>query len=274
MSRASSLLLVSLLSAALLPAQHEQKDKKVKHPAFGDPAAIAAGNKLYSGSCAGCHGPRGQGGRGPNLRNRGSWHSLDEDDLFDTIQKGIAGTDMPGTKLPDEQIWQLAAFVRALSAPAIESKPAGDASAGEALFWGQGGCGGCHRINGRGGMLGPDLSNAGASRPVDQLREAILDPDADGFRGYRGVAAMDKNGRKFEGVARDVTNYSIAILDKIGNLHLLSKSDLRELKMSDHSPMPQDYGKRFTREQIDNLIAYLSQRSVRPYTPSSDKKKP
>jgi hypothetical protein len=75
-------------------------------------------------------------------------------------------------------------------------------------------------------------------------------------------------------VARDVTNYSVAILDQTGNLHLLSKSDLRELKMSDHSPMPQDYGKRFTREQIDNLIAYLSQRSVRPYTPSSDKKKP
>ena len=274
MSRASVLLAVLTISVCPLAAQHEQKDKKVKHPAFGDPVAIASGGKLYAGSCAGCHGPRGDGGRGPNLRNRGSWHALDEDDLFQTIQKGIPGTDMPGTKLPEEQIWQLAAFVRALGAPAIESSPAGNVAAGEALFWGQAGCGGCHRVRGRGGMLGPDLSNVGASRPVDQIREAILDPDADGFRAYRGVVAIDSNGKKFEGVARDVTNYSVAIQDKGGSVHLLQMSDVRELKMSDHSPMPRDYGKRFTREQINDLIAYLSRLSVRPYTPSSDKKKP
>ena len=109
---------------------------------------------------------------------------------------------MPATNLPDEQVWQLTAFVRALSAPAIESSPAGDAAAGEAIFWKKAGCGGCHRVLGRGGMLGPDLSNIGALRPVDQLREAILDPDADGFRGYRGVTATTKDGRTIRGVAR------------------------------------------------------------------------
>ena len=257
-----------------LSAQHEEKEKKAKHPAFGDPAAIAAGSKLFTGSCAGCHGPRGEGGRGPNLRNRGAWHSLDEDDLFQTIQKGIPGADMPATKLPEEQIWQVAAFVRALGAPAIETKPSGDATAGEALFWGQAGCGNCHRVLGRGGMLGPDLSNVGASRPADQLREAIVDPDADGFRGYRGVTVTRKSGTTVEGVARDITNYSIAIRDNRGNIHLLPMSDVRDLKISEHSPMPGDYKQRLTREQIDNLVAYLSQRSVRPYTSSPDKKKP
>src|SRR5947207_272642 len=90
-------------------------------------------------------------GEGCSGGHREAWHTLDEDDLFPTIQKGIPGTDMPGTKVPDEQVWQIAAFVRALGAPAIESKPKGDATAGEALFWGQAGCGGCHRILGRGG---------------------------------------------------------------------------------------------------------------------------
>ena len=263
-----------LFAVVPVAAQHEEKEKKVKHPAFGDPAAIAAGSRLFAGSCAGCHGPRGEGGRGPNLRNRGAWHSLDEDDLFQTIQKGIPGADMPGTKLPDEQVWQVAAFVRALGAPAIETKPPGDAVAGEALFWGHGGCGGCHRVLGRGGMLGPDLSNIGASRPADQLREAIVDPDADGFRGYRGVSATTKSGKTVQGVARDVTNYSVAIRDKSGAVHLLPMSDVRELKMSDHSPMPRDYRQRFTRQQIDDLVAYLSQRSVRPYESPADKKKP
>jgi putative heme-binding domain-containing protein len=264
--------MLPVLACLSLLAQHDEKDKKVKHPAFKDPAAIAAGAKLFTGSCAGCHGPRGEGGRGPNLRNRGSWHSLDEDDLFQTIQKGIPGADMPATKLPDDQIWQLAAFVRALSAPAIEANPPGDAAAGETLFWGNAGCGGCHRVLGRGGMLGPDLSNVGALRPVDQLREAILDPDADGFRGYRGVTAVTKSGKKVEGVARDRTNYSVSILDKSGNIHLLPMSDVRQLDFSNHSPMPGDYKQRLSRQEIDNLVAYLSRLSVRPYEGSKEKK--
>ena len=261
-----------ILASVLLFAQHEEKEKKTKHPAFGDPGAVAAGAKLFAGSCAGCHGTRGEGGRGPNLRNRGAWHTLDEDDLFQTIQKGIPGADMPATKLPDENIWQLAAFVRALAAPAIESKPPGDAAAGETLFWGQAGCGGCHRILGRGGMLGPDLSNAGALRPLDQLREAIVDPDADGFRGYRGVTAVMKDGKTISGVARDRTNYSVSILDRNGNIHLVPVTQVRDLQFSDHSPMPGDYKQRLSRQDIDNLVAFLSRQSVRPYSASTEKK--
>jgi cytochrome c oxidase cbb3-type subunit 3 len=255
-----------------LLAQHgEDQDKKNKNPAFRDPAAIAAGSKLFTNSCAGCHGPRGDGGRGPNLRNRGAWHSLEEEDLFQTIQKGIPGTDMPGTNLPDDQIWQVAAFVKALSAPAIESKPLGDAAAGETIFWGKAGCSNCHRVLGRGGMLGPDLSNIGASRPVDQIREALLDPDADGFRGYQGVTAITKDGRTIEGVARTRTNYAVVILDKTGNLHALRTGDLRDLKFAQHSPMP-SYKQRLSPEELTNVIAYLSRLSVRPYTETAGKK--
>jgi cytochrome c oxidase cbb3-type subunit III len=263
---------VAFLAVVPLLAQHgEDQDKKSKHPAFNDPIAIASGGKLFANSCAGCHGPRGEGGRGPNLRIRTAWHSLDEQDLFVTIQKGVPGADMPAANLPDEQIWQLAAFVRALSAPAIESKPPGDVAAGEALFWGKAGCSNCHRIVGRGGMLGPDLSNIGVQRPVDQLREAILDPDADGFRGYQGVTAVTKDGRTIKGVARSRTNYSVVILDNTGKLHVLPAGELRDIKFSTHSPMP-SYKERLSREELNNVIAYLSRLSVRPYTAAAEKK--
>jgi putative heme-binding domain-containing protein len=178
---------------------------------------------------------------------------------------------MPATNLPDEQIWQLAAFVRALSAPAIESKPPGDPSAGEAIFWGKADCGSCHRILGRGGMLGPDLSNIGAQRPVDQIREAILEPDADGFRNYQGVVAVTKDGRTVGGVARSRTNYSVVILDKTGKLHVLSTAELRDIKFSEHSPMP-SYKQRLEKDELNNVIAYLSRLSVRPYTATTEKK--
>ena len=260
-----------LIVLPLLAQHQEDKDKKNKNPAFSDPVAIAAGGKLFANSCAGCHGPRGDGGRGPNLRNRGAWHSLEDDDLFQTIQKGVPGTDMPGTNLPDDQIWQLAAFVKALSAPAIESKPPGDVAAGEAIFWGKAGCGNCHRVLGRGGMLGPDLSNIGALRPVDQIREALLDPDADGFRGYQGVTAVTKDGHTIEGVARSRTNYAIVILDKNGDLHALRTAELRDLKFAAHSPMP-SFRQKLSSEELANVIAYLSRLSVRPYTETGGKK--
>lgn len=33
----------------------------------------AAGKKLYDSTCAGCHGPKAQGGIGPSLKNTASW---------------------------------------------------------------------------------------------------------------------------------------------------------------------------------------------------------
>ena len=179
--------------------------------------------------------------------------------------------DMPATNLPDEQIWQLAAFVRALSAPAIESKPPGDAAAGEAMFWGKANCGNCHRVLGRGGMLGPDLSNIGAQRPVDQLREAILDPDADGFRGYQGVTAITKDGRTVTGVARSRTNYSVVILDNSGNCTCCPTSELRERQVLRSTRRCHRITERLSREEFDNVIAFLSRLSVRPYTAAAEK---
>lgn len=256
--------LVYFALLAPLLGQHQSEKDKAKNPAMGDPAAIQAGKKLYEGSCAVCHGPQGQGGRGPNLRERGVWHPLDDDALFKTLKLGVASGGMPPTALPDDQIWQLAAFVRSLSSPAFETGAPGDPEAGQKLFWGKAGCNECHTINGRGGRLGPDLSDIGAQRPLEALREALLDPAADGAQGYKPVTAVRKDGRALKGVARDRTNYSLVLQDAQGGLHLLRVADLREISIQRGSPMPADYSKRLSAQEIDDLLAYLSRRSVRP----------
>ena len=119
-------------------------------------------------------------------------------------------------------------------------------------------------IRGRGGMLGPDLSNAGALRSLDQLREAILDPDAVGDSTYRGIKVVDKRGRTIEGVARNRTNYSLQIQDAQGNIYLLSTSDIREMTLAKGSPMPKDYKSQLSAKEIDDLLAYLSRQGLRP----------
>jgi putative heme-binding domain-containing protein len=253
--------LVVLLAAPLL-GQHEKQGEKSKHPAIGDPKAIEAGRKLFASGCAACHGAEGQGGRGPNLRAQVFWHPLDDDTLFTSIQKGIGGA-MPAANLPEEQVWQVVAYVRSLTSPAAENPPAGDVSAGEALFFGSAGCANCHRVRGKGGMLGPDLSNAGM-RAMPDLRDAIVDPDADGAPGYRAVTLTLRSGKTLKGVARNRTNYSMQLQDAQGNLHLIRMEDVAEMTISRGSPMPKDYAKRLSRQQIDDLIAYLSRLTVRP----------
>jgi cytochrome c oxidase cbb3-type subunit III len=261
MHRTGFLFLVVLLPLA---AQPEEKNDKPKHRFIGDPAAIEAGRLLFAGGCAACHGAEGQGGRGPNLRERVYWHKVDEDSLYKVIKTGIPAGGMPAAALDEDQVWQVVAFVRSLTTPAIESVVPGNASAGESLFWGKAGCGECHSVRGRGGKLGPDLSNAGAMRPLLQLRQDILDPDAGGASGYRTVEVVLRTGATLHGVARNFTNYSLQFQDAEGNLRLLSMADVREITLAKGSSMPKDYGKRLTGQELDDLLAYLSRQSVRP----------
>src|SRR4051794_11051554 len=154
-------------------AQHGRYMSESRNPAIGNPEAIVAGAKLYATSCAGCHGPDGSGGRGPNLVRRSLWHPLSDENIFSTIRSGIPGADMPATKLADDQTWQLVAFLHALIGPASENNIPGDPAAGEKIFWGsKAGCSGCHPIAGRGGRIGPDLTNEGGSRPLALIRES------------------------------------------------------------------------------------------------------
>ena len=252
---------VCLAAALPLLAQHEKEDVKSKF--IGDLKAIEAGRTLFANGCAACHGADGRGGRGPNLRERVFWHPVDDETLFKAITKGISG-GMPPANLPEDQTWQVVAFVKSLTAPAMENTAPGDRKAGEELFWGKAACGGCHRIQGRGGNLGPDLSNVGAMRALPQIRDSILDPDAEISSGYESVSVSLKSGKTLRGVARNRTNYSLQLQDADGNLHLLSMRDVSQVKLTKGSVMPKDFSKRLGGPDLDNIVAYLSRQSTRP----------
>ena len=259
------LLLLLNFSGALAFAQHgDAAGKAVPNPAIGNPVAIDAGKMLFVGGCGGCHGPDGAGGRGPSLRDKVMWHSLDDSALYAIIEKGIAGTEMPASQQPPEKLWQLVAFVRSLSAPAIEMNVPGDVRLGEAVFLGQAGCSNCHAVQGRGGKLGPDLSNSGGTRSLPYLRESILDPDANGAVGYRSIHVKLINGQELSGVERNRSNYSLQLQDRTGAIHLIDMAQVGEMKASRTSPMPKDYRTRLSKTELENLLAYLSSQSLRP----------
>lgn len=264
---------ITLLAAFLLAAQPPNRDSDSEpNPYAGNPEAIQEGKKLFTNSCSGCHGVNAEGGRGPNLIEGRQVRRLSERGLFQSIKSGVPGTDMPPTNLPDQQIWKVSAFVRGLSAPAYETKLTGNPEAGEAIFTGKGGCAGCHMIRGRGGYLGPDLTDIGALRTPLQLRESLLQPSARIVDGFDGVTVTLRDGTAIKGVARNNNNYSIQVLDAKGKLHLLSKEAVRETEFRKGSLMPGDYAKRLSAAEIADVLAYLSVQSVR--TPGESVEEP
>ena len=236
-----------------------------RNPLRSDPAAVEAGRQTFLGACSACHGANGEGGQGPNLVTGRQIGRLTDRQLFRSIKDGLPGTDMPPFRLPDDKVWQLVSFVRGMSAPAVSMQLPGDAARGAAIFSGKGGCAGCHRIRGSGGALGPDLTNIGALRTVHLLRQSVLEPNTRIEPGFEAITCVDRNGAEIRGVAKNRNNYSLQVLDRAGRLHLLAPADLKSVKMAEKSLMPDDFATRLTKTEIDDLIAFLSRQSARPF---------
>jgi putative heme-binding domain-containing protein len=190
---------------------------------------------------------------------------LSDDAIFQVIRKGVPGTDMPPTKLSDEETWNLVAFIHALTGPASTNPVPGDPVNGKTVFWGaKAGCSNCHSILGKGGRTAPDLSNIGGSRPLAVIREAIVEPAKDlYYLGNEAATVVLKNGQTVSGVAKNRSNYSLQLVDTKGILHLIQMSDVKQLTLSESSPMPTGYATRLTREELRDLLAYLAVQDIR-----------
>jgi cytochrome c oxidase cbb3-type subunit 3 len=237
------------------------------NPLVLDAKAVEAGEQRFQQLCTGCHGRGGVGGQGegqgPNLINSWEVRRASDRNLFGYIRDGVKGTAMPAFSLPGQQIRELAAYVRSLNAPANVVPVAGDPKAGETVFLEKGGCSGCHMIHGRGGYLGPDLTDIGSTRRLGELREAVLDPKRLAVDGYRPIMLRDANGNPLRAIVKHESNWALEIIDEKGGLHLLHGSQVKQAVPVPNQWMPDDYGRRLSQNDLRNLFAYLSKQSLR-----------
>jgi cytochrome c oxidase cbb3-type subunit 3 len=77
--------------------------------------AISEGKRLYTWfNCVGCHG-NGGGGMGPPLMDAEWIYGSEPENIYATIVSGRPnGMPAFGAKLPEQQVWQLVAYVRSL----------------------------------------------------------------------------------------------------------------------------------------------------------------
>lgn len=254
------LFLIGCLAATAVVAQEAEEKEEEKIPdknPFDTPADAAAGRPYFLGHCAACHGPEGEGGRGINLTTGRFRRGTSDRELFRTISKGVPGSEMPGVRLSQPEVWKVITFVRRLAAQGAEEKAPGDPAAGRAVYEGKGACTQCHWINGRGGVLGPDLSEIGLRRSLKFLRESVTDPDKTVAEDYRTYSVVNRSGERVRGVRLNEDDYSIQLRDSKENLRSFHKPGLKEVKREPGSMMP-PYGTALTATELDNLVAYLS----------------
>jgi putative heme-binding domain-containing protein len=225
---------------------------------FAQDEGLVRGRKLFDSHCARCHNMGGTGGEGPSLARPTLRHAADDEALLKVIQDGIEGTGMPSTwQISENEARQIAAYVRSLGR--VESTPLpGDRERGRELFEGASGCGNCHSVAGKGGIVGPDLSDVGLRRGAAYLRDSLVSPGKTIVDRYLLVRATTKAGQEVVGVRVNEDSFTIQLREQTGRIHSLSKLELQDLEKSfDESLMP-GYGANLTGAELEDLIAYLA----------------
>lgn len=235
-----------------------------KNPFEGDQAAIRSGMGLFRARCADCHGMDARGVRGPDITQ--VWASGRTDDgLFTTIKNGIAGTEMPAQpRLFEHETWQILAYLKTLAASARPDPQRGNAENGKKIY--QANCVACHRVDGTGGRLGPDLSRIGAARSREVL-ELRIRGGVEGFlAGYEPVTLTPESGQAVVGVKKNEDLFSVQIMDTRERIQGYDKASLKDMQNNPRSAMPPFGSNRISESELDDLIRYLQ--TLRGFDPS------
>jgi cytochrome c oxidase cbb3-type subunit 3 len=227
------------------------------------------GQRIFEQKCGTCHGPHGEGGRGPTLAQPKLPRAPDDNALMNILRDGIRGTEMAPQLLTEHDMNRVARYVRSLGTKPPEPLP-GDPKRGEGLYAAKG-CAQCHMLHGRGGAFGPDLDDIGLRRSVAYLRRALVDPGAEVPKSYSQFAeesslplnflyvrCVPKSGEEVDGVRVNEDTFSIQIRDAQGRLHSFYKDELAELhKEFGKSPMP-SFATTMSTNEVNDLTAFLA----------------
>jgi putative heme-binding domain-containing protein len=217
---------------------------------------IEDGRVLYEANCARCHGSDGNLVTGVDFGRSKFLRASSDVDLVRVIRTGIPAAGMPPGNYSDFRAETIVAYIRFMASSGAKPAP-GDAGRGKALFEGKGGCLSCHRVNGNGSRVGPDLSDIGTQRRfADQLLRSIVEPNAEILPQNRRVKLVTKDGSTINGRLLNQDTFSVQVFDSKEQLVSVLRSNLKEFSFIDQSPMP-SYRDKLTSQEIADIVNFL-----------------
>jgi len=140
-----------------------------------------------------------------------------------------------------------------------EALEGGNAEAGRRIFFEKAeiSCLRCHKINGRGGDVGPDLSSIGVQQKRDYLLESIVDPNKQIAKGFETVILTLADGKIQSGILKSETKKEVRLMTPEGQV-LTIRTDEIDQRSRGKSAMPEDIIRHLSRREVRDLVEFLA----------------
>jgi putative heme-binding domain-containing protein len=136
--------------------------------------------------------------------------------------------------------------------PALQLQ--GVAARGKVVFGTR--CIACHRMDGTGVEIGPDLKSV-VNHPAEKILTNIIDPSLDVQPGFFAYQCKLKDGSELYGLVTSETGNSVSFKLTDGTTRLVSRRDVAEMKSTGQSLMPAGLEAGMTPQEMADLIAWL-----------------
>ncbi len=135
----------------------------------------------------------------------------------------------------------------------------GNAERGRRVFFhaNSAGCFKCHTFDGRGGKIGPDLTNFGRNATPEKVLTSILTPSSEISPQFTTWTLVDKDGRTYSGMIVHENEGKTLIGDTEGKLTELATIDITERVAQKVSVMPEKLIDKLTVQELRDLVAFL-----------------
>ena len=117
-------------------------------------------------------------------------------------------------------------------------------------------CGKCHKLNGEGGELGPELTGSGR-RDLDYILQNVVDPSAMVERSFRMTIIDTLDGKTYSGFIAEQNDEVLKLRTPDGEI-ILKRADVESMTPTKFSIMPDGILDQLTPEQVRMLVAYLT----------------
>jgi putative membrane-bound dehydrogenase-like protein len=117
-------------------------------------------------------------------------------------------------------------------------------------------CSKCHRFNGTGHDVGPDLGTV-RNQPKQVLLTDILMPSKSIAQGYESYVVETNSGGNYDGVIGPQTPGTITLKHEDGKEDIIQRQDIRTMYATNLSAMPADLEKQVSVKQMAGLLEFL-----------------
>src|SRR5262249_21972863 len=131
----------------------------------------------------------------------------------------------------------------------------GDPSKGALVF--RQNCATCHRLDGEGANVGPDLGALGSKSP-QTLLVAIFDPNRTVKARYVNDTALTESDREISVVMVAEPPGRVTLRSVGGNEETILRSDLQQLSSSGLPLLPEGFENALSRQELADLLAFLT----------------